>query len=174
MSDIDKDIGKSQLNQLMGIEEDKVKTTKHNKQDLDMGWHEEYNPNLFDLDNPPYSDDEILDIPESIREQAYDDYKPRKKQKIAKRRSFVKEYSPATPGEDVTTTDNTHSLDNAEVEWIVQDCFEAIMKPFDENNVVVQTEDYDTIRKWLKSCLLRGIILDPETNTYKNIKERRL
>jgi hypothetical protein len=170
MSDIDKDIGKSQLNKLMGVEEKEEHISG-------MEWGtDDYNDSLFDLDNPPHHDDEILDIPDVLKRQAYDDRKPRKKQKVAKRKSFFdnEDDVPATPGVDTPSTDNTHSLDNAEVEWIVQDCFEAIMKPFDENNVVVQTEDYDTIRKWLKSCLLRGIILDPETNTYKNIKERRL
>ena len=187
-SDIDKDIGKSELDKLMGVEEETPTYPTYDRDypdynrdwDTNDGWDStDHQSSLFDREE---KEDDIIDIPEFLKEQAEDERPAKKKHKIAKRKSFFnkkKEDIPASPGEGgISSTSNTddtpHQLDSAEIEWIVQDSFEAIMKPFDKNNVVVTTKDYTTIRRWLKGCLLRGIILDPETNSYKKIEESEL
>tara|TARA_Y100000034_G_C6828977_1_gene374053 strand:+ start:44 stop:637 length:594 start_codon:yes stop_codon:yes gene_type:complete len=187
-SDIDKDIGKSELDKLMGVEEEIPTYPTHDREDYPyyngdsddgIDWDSTYTQSsLFDREE---KEDDIMDIPELLKKQAEDERPAKKKHKIAKRKSFFnkKEDVPVSPGgggvSSTSDTDDTpHQLNSAEIEWIVQDSFEAIMKPFDKNNVVVTTEDYTTIRRWLKGCLLRGIILDPETNSYKKIEESEL
>ena len=157
--DIDETIGDSQLDKLMGVE------TKPKQSSMFDATHDTWldgieEEDTLDTDGPFLTKakyDEILTIPDSIRDSAYD--KPAtKKVKVAKPK----------PSHQAT-----HSrMTTDEINRLIESSFASLMKPLDDKGIIITDEHYFGLRQWLRDCIKTGVIYDPDTSQYYSpIKE---